>query len=82
VSKRFEKEFRPLGRVDAIVKISASGIFRLGDACPPAAVISHTSGPDLLVADWREQRLMQQVIRWRVVMDGVRKMRMKIGMRE
>src|ERR1700679_1533381 len=81
-SESFEEQLRPLGRVDAIIKIAPSRVLRFCDARATAAVVGNTRGPDLLVADWREQRCVQQVIGRRVVVDSVDEVCVKIVMGE
>ena len=52
---RLEKEFRPLRRVDTIVKVAASGILRLFHARAAAAVVGHSRRPHFLAVNGRQQ---------------------------
>ncbi len=76
----FEEELGALGGVDAVVEVAASCVFGLGDARSAAAVVGDAGGPDLLIADGREERNVQEVVgRWSGV-DGGSEVSVKVGM--
>ena len=53
MSRRLEKDFRTIGRVDFV--IVGRGGFGFFHACDLAALVRHTRRPDFLLIDWCQQ---------------------------
>ncbi len=82
VSDGFEEELGAFGGVDTVVEVAASCVFGFGDAGAATAVVGDSGGPDLLIADGRQERCVQKVIGGWGVVDGGSQVSVKIGPRD